>query len=202
MRPFHPAAARCRLSSSQVAVFFLSSHGCADCCLASRGPPALDALIAPTDPCCRQWPRPASSQYVNSTTEYDFEVFRDVSHAVSRMAVGWRSWNAFYADIDDAKIRAQIDALVKPRDAANTSLYSLGFRSVGIDEGWEGCGLGINGTVHYNNGTPTVDPKRFPKMSALVAYGHKHGVEMGFYLNGCGCNEKRVRSASSSPLIS
>jgi len=27
-------------------------------------------------------------------------------------------------------------------------------------------------------------------MPALVAYGHSKGVEMGFYLNGCGCNEK------------
>ena len=105
--------------------------------------------------------------------------------------MGWRSWNTFYADIDDAKIRGQIDALIKPRDAAGTSLLSLGFTSVGIDEGWEGCKLGINGTVHYKNGTPTVDPKRFPSMQELVAYGRSKKVRMGGYLNGCGCNERR-----------
>ena len=50
--------------------------------------------------------------------------------------------------------------------------------------------MGINGTVHYANGTPTVEPHRFPDMRALVAYGRSKGVRMGGYLNGCGCNEK------------
>jgi len=104
--------------------------------------------------------------------------------------MGWRSWNAFYADIDERKMRAQIDALARPRGSRGESLLSLGYSSMGIDEGWEGCGLGVNGTVHYANGTPTVDPKRFPNMSGLVAYGHGKGLRMGFYLNGCGCNEK------------
>ena len=113
--------------------------------------------------------------------------------------MGWRSWNCFYADIDDAKIRGQIDALVKPRDADGRSLHSLGFDSVGIDEGWEGCNMGVNRTVHYVNGTPTVDPKRFPDMPALVQYGHAKGVEMGFYLNGCGCNEKRELTVHRRP---
>jgi len=99
--------------------------------------------------------------------------------------MGWRSWNTFYADIDEGKIRAQVDALTKPRDAAGTTLLSLGYDTVGIDEGWEGCH-----PVHYPNGTPAVDNKRFPNMPDLVAYGHAHGVKMGFYLNGCGCNEK------------
>jgi hypothetical protein len=107
--------------------------------------------------------------------------------------MGWRSWNCFYADIDDAKIRAQVDALVKPRDEAGTSLLSLGYRSIGIDEGWEGCKLGVNGTVHYANGTPAVDPKRFPDLPALVRYAKLRGVAMGFYLNGCGCNEKEEK---------
>lgn len=99
--------------------------------------------------------------------------------------MGWRSWNTFYADIDDKKIRAQIDALVKPRDAAGTTLFSLGFREIGIDEGWEGCD-----PVHYANGTPAVDLTKFPDLPGLVAYGHSKGVRMGHYLNGCGCNER------------
>ena len=104
-----------------------------------------------------------------------------------------RSWNTFYADIDDAKIRAQIDAIVKPRGPNGVTLLSLGFASIGIDEGWEGCKLGVNGTVHYKNGTPTVDPKRFPDLAGLVRYGHSRGAKMGHYLNGCGCNEKVER---------
>ena len=27
---------------------------------------------------------------------------------------------------------------------------------MGIDEGWEGCGMGVNHTQHYVNGTPAV----------------------------------------------
>ena len=98
--------------------------------------------------------------------------------------MGWRSWNCFYADISDAKIRSQIDALTKPHDANGTTLKSLGYASIGIDEGWAGCS-----PVHYSNGTPAVDPARFPDMRALVEYGHSKGIKMGFYLNGCGCHE-------------
>ena len=115
--------------------------------------------------------------------------------------MGWRSWNTYYADINATKISAQIDAMAAMRDRStgapsatgNVSLLSLGYGSIGIDEGWEGCGLGVNGTVHYVNGTPTVDPKRFPDMPGLVRYGHGKGVKMGFYLNGCGCNERAER---------
>jgi len=98
--------------------------------------------------------------------------------------MGWRSWNCFYADISDVKIRSQIDALTKPHDANGTTLKSLGYGSIGIDEGWAGCS-----PVHYANGTPTVDATRFPDMPGLVDYGHSKGVKMGFYLNGCGCHE-------------
>ena len=42
--------------------------------------------------------------------------------------------------------------------------YALGS---GIDEGWEGCGLGVNHTQHYANGTPAVRAD-FPDLKALV----------------------------------
>lgn len=113
--------------------------------------------------------------------------------------MGWRSWNLYGKDIDDARIRSQIDALVQPRLNAFSgrmdSLFSLGYDTVGIDEGWEGCGLGENGSlVHYANGTPAIAPT-FPDMGGLVRYGRSRGVKMGWYFNGCGCTEvveKRV----------
>ena len=104
--------------------------------------------------------------------------------------MGWRSWNCFYADITDAKIRSQIDALVKPRDSAGTTLHSLGYKSIGIDEGWEGWYDQAKHETHDPNGVPQVNTDRFPDMVDLVKYGHSKGVEMGFYLNGCGANEK------------
>lgn len=56
--------------------------------------------------------------------------------------------------------------------------------------GWEGCGLGVDHTQHYLNGTPATNPKLFPDMKGLVDYGHKKGLKMGWYFNGCGCIEK------------
>jgi alpha-galactosidase len=108
---------------------------------------------------------------------------------------GWRSWYAYYTHMNQQMIEDAIDALaaknrtVKGWDG-EVSLCDLGYCSAGIDEGWEGCGLGVNGTQHYVNGTPAVNPTTFPDMKGLVDYGHSHGVKMGWYFNGCGCIEK------------
>merc|ERR1712028_219178 len=85
-----------------------------------------------------------------------------------------------------------VDALVNKSHTVSgvpTSLQQLGYNMIGIDEGWEGCGMGVDGTQHYTNGTPAVNAK-FPDLASLVAYGHSKGVQMGFYLNGCACGER------------
>ena len=41
--------------------------------------------------------------------------------------------------------------------SAPVSLCDLGYCSVGVDEGWEGCGQGVNGTQHDAQGLPTID---------------------------------------------
>eukprot|EP00040_Diaphanoeca_grandis_P044837 m.271969 g.271969 ORF g.271969 m.271969 type:complete len:602 (+) comp98455_c0_seq1:225-2030(+) len=111
-------------------------------------------------------------------------------------ALGWRSWYAYYTNMDQSMISDVIDALtannrtVKGWDGP-VSLCDLGYCAAGIDEGWEGCGLGVNDTQHYLNGTPAVNPIKFPDMKGLVEYGHSKGVKMGWYFNGCGCIEKR-----------
>jgi len=81
-------------------------------------------------------------------------------------------------DINADKIVAQIDALVAPRSAngsiskdGDPSLLSLGFSSIGIDEGWEGCGLGVNGTVHFATacrGAECVAPASVPRRQDLA----------------------------------
>ena len=82
--------------------------------------------------------------------------------------------------------------------AGKVSLCDLGYCAVGIDEGWEGCGMGVQRTPkggppymsqHYANGTPVINAK-FPDMMGLVTYGHSKGVKMGWYENGCACGEK------------
>lgn len=110
--------------------------------------------------------------------------------------MGWRSWNAFHANINQDTFVAAIDALtaknrtVRGR-AGSVSLCDLGYCSCGIDEGWEGCGQGINGTQHDAQGNPVINKDRFPDMASLVKYGHSKGLVMGWYENGCACGEHK-----------
>jgi hypothetical protein len=89
-----------------------------------------------------------------------------------------------------------IDALVAPnrtiRGKANQSLCKdVGFCSVGVDEGWEMCGAGVNGTQHDAQGLPTINSTRFPSMKGMVDYGHANGLKVGWYENGCKCKEMK-----------
>jgi hypothetical protein len=75
--------------------------------------------------------------------------------------MGWRSWNCFGAGVSDVLMRTAIDAMTDKNwtvDGKTVSLADVGYSTVGIDEGWEGCGMGITvqgrKTQHYANGTP------------------------------------------------
>lgn len=105
---------------------------------------------------------------------------------------GWRSWYAYYTQMNQGMIESVIDALAAKNRTVQgwdgkVSLCDLGYCAVGIDEGWEGCGLGVNGTQHYLNGTPATNPVLFPDMQGLVNYGHSKGLKMGWYFNGGTC---------------
>ena len=103
--------------------------------------------------------------------------------------------NAFGARVSDTIMRASIDALTAKiwtvDGNKNVSLAQVGYASAGIDEGWEACGKGINGTQHDAQGNPVINNK-FPDMTGLVAYGHSKGLKMGWYENGCACGERRA----------
>lgn len=100
--------------------------------------------------------------------------------------LGWRSWNAFGAEIDQPLMVEAVDALTaKNRTVwgrSNVSLCDLGYCSVGVDEGWELC-------ERDQQGRPLPDTTRFPDLEALVSYGHSRALHMGWYLNGCKCKE-------------
>ena len=64
-----------------------------------------------------------------------------------------------------------VDHLVEKKwtvDGKKISLADVGYSSVGIDEGWEGCGYGVNGTQHDTDGNPVINTWRFPNMKNLV----------------------------------
>lgn len=104
----------------------------------------------------------------------------------SRIGGWWldrRSWNAWGNRVSQQNFEASIDGLTakiwtidgKP----NQSLADAGYLSAGIDEGWEGCGQGVNKTQHDANGNPVINSK-FPDMRATVAYGHAKGLKVGW----------------------
>jgi alpha-galactosidase len=80
--------------------------------------------------------------------------------------MGWNSWNKFGANIDDATIRAEADALVA------SGMKAAGYEYVNIDEGWEGS-RDAAGNLMPN--------KNFPDMKALAAYVHSKGLKIGIY---------------------
>jgi len=77
-----------------------------------------------------------------------------------------------------------------PGHTQNVSLCDIGYCSVGVDEGWEGCGEGVNGTQHDASGLPTIDTASFPDTGGMVSDIHGLGLAAGWYLNGCKCGER------------
>lgn len=78
--------------------------------------------------------------------------------------MGWNSWNAFGAKIDDATVREIADAMVK------SGMRDAGYRYLVIDDGWQGR-RGSDGMLRLN--------ERFPGMKALAAYVHSRGLKFG-----------------------
>mmetsp|Transcript_754 Transcript_754/g.2153 ORF Transcript_754/g.2153 Transcript_754/m.2153 type:complete len:308 (-) Transcript_754:2498-3421(-) len=102
--------------------------------------------------------------------------------------MGWRSWNFMKQNVSQAKILAQVDAMVLSRHG-NPSLLEVGYNHVGIDDGWQACGTGVNHSFHDPQGRPLINLTRFPDMLAMNRAAHAQGMKMGWYANNCGCSE-------------
>lgn len=102
---------------------------------------------------------------------------------------------AFGATVNQVDVEAMIKLLVSKTAfggqavQGGESLVSLGYADVGIDEGWEGCGEGVNGTQHDASGAPVIHAPSFPDMKGLVDAAHSSNLTMGWYQNGCACGE-------------
>ncbi len=80
--------------------------------------------------------------------------------------LGWNSWNCFAQAVDDAKIRAAADAMVR------SGLIDHGWTYINIDDCWEGK-RDANGMIQSN--------EKFPDMKALADYVHSKGLKIGLY---------------------
>ena len=80
--------------------------------------------------------------------------------------LGWNSWNCFAGAVDDGKIRAAADAMVR------SGLINHGWTYINVDDCWEG-GRDANGFIQSN--------AKFPDMKALADYVHAKGLKIGLY---------------------
>jgi alpha-galactosidase len=96
--------------------------------------------------------------------------------------MGWNSWNRFGCDIDEAKVKAQADAMV------TSGLKAAGYLYVIIDDCWQG--------TRDEQGKILPDAKRFPNgIKAIADYVHARGLKFGIYSDvGYGTCQERPGS--------
>ena len=83
--------------------------------------------------------------------------------------MGWNSWNAFEANIDEQKIRQIADAMV------DSGMKDAGYTYLVIDDGWMAKSRDGNGNL-------VADPIKFPSgMKAVGDYLHSKGLKFGLY---------------------
>lgn len=59
---------------------------------------------------------------------------------------------------------------------------------VGLDDFWQACGTGVNGSFHDQDGHPLVNTTHFPDLKAMVAHATQLNLYADFYSNNCGKN--------------
>jgi alpha-galactosidase len=106
--------------------------------------------------------------------------------------MGWRSWNVFQCDVSQEIIQRQMDALAAKRihDGVPTSLLDLGYNDIGLDDCWQVCDAKGESFHDPDSGMAIINTELFPDMEGMVNYGHARGMQLGFYLNNCVCNER------------
>ena len=72
--------------------------------------------------------------------------------------------------------------LVKKRSGGQ-SLADCGYVTAGLDDAWQACGTGVDGSFHNAQGAPLVNKTKFPDMAAMVSKAHSLGLHAGFYIN-------------------
>ena len=80
--------------------------------------------------------------------------------------MGWNSWNCWGCAVDQGKIKAAADAMIK------SGLAAHGFQYINIDDCWE-AGRNDKGEILTN--------EKFPEMKDLGDYIHGKGLRFGIY---------------------
>eukprot|EP00927_Polykrikos_kofoidii_P065620 TRINITY_DN61358_c0_g1_i1.p1 TRINITY_DN61358_c0_g1~~TRINITY_DN61358_c0_g1_i1.p1 ORF type:complete len:634 (-),score=72.30 TRINITY_DN61358_c0_g1_i1:63-1922(-) len=108
--------------------------------------------------------------------------------------MGWRNWNAFMENINQATMEKAMDEMVR-KGPNGVSLRDVGYYDVGLDDYWQACGQGQRGGFHAKDGKPLVNTTLFPSLAAMVSHGHKLNLSVGWYANNCYCAESGFSDA-------
>lgn len=85
--------------------------------------------------------------------------------------MGWASWNCFRTNVNERRIKEQMDALV------STGLAECGYVYANLDDGFFG-GRDAAGNLMFHK-------KRFPNgIKVLADYAHEKGLKAGIYTEG------------------
>ena len=96
---------------------------------------------------------------------------------------------------------AQAEALAHSYADLGPSLLELGYNRVGIDDGWQDCGAGTNGSFHDASGILLWKRTKFPDPAAMVrSAARRLGVGLGWYANNCWCREAAFEAEGGHPL--
>jgi hypothetical protein len=90
-------------------------------------------------------------------------------HLAKTPPMGWNSWNAFEAKIDEVKIREIADIMV------SSGMRDAGYTYLVLDDGWMAKNRDSSGNL-------VADPVKFPGgMKAIGDYIHGKGLKFGIY---------------------
>ena len=64
--------------------------------------------------------------------------------------------------------------------AVPLTLKGLGYDHVGLDDNWQACKTGVDGTFHDALGKPLTNKERFPDMKQMNDYIHSKGLKSGW----------------------
>ena len=81
--------------------------------------------------------------------------------------IGWNGWNSWARNIDQEKVIASADAMVK------MGLSQHGWTYINIDDAWQGQRGGQFNAIQAN--------EKFPKFKEMVDYVHGLGLKVGVY---------------------
>ena len=92
--------------------------------------------------------------------------------------MGWRSWNCYHQAISQEKMTAAANAMVNK--SRGLSLLEVGYENCGLDDYYQACRTGVQGSFHNASGYPLIDKTKFPNMKAMTDHAHSIGLKMGW----------------------